>query len=350
MYQPPGPKTPALSMRPSFTPRLVNGLFDDPTLFIPFLFVNRAILFDLGDIGALAPRDILKISHVFVTHTHMDHFMGFDRLLRLHLGREKNLFLYGPRGFRQNVEGKLAGYSWNLVENYATRLALTVIEVLADRLTTSQYVCHNKFVATQKATSTSFESILIEEPAFTVSATLLDHGIPCLGLTLEEKFHVNIKKENLNALGLEPGPWLNQFKQALYNEQPPNSVFVVEDKKREKCRKEYVLGELADQITKISPGQKICYFVDVGYTPANRDKMIALAANADHLYIEAAFLEKDNQVASLKNHLTARQAGTIAAKAHAKKFTIFHFSPRYTSQEHLLQEEASKAYKSHLAK
>ncbi|MBW2643668.1 MAG: MBL fold metallo-hydrolase, partial [Deltaproteobacteria bacterium] len=97
-------------MRPSFLPRLVNGPFDDPGLFIPFLLEKRAIIFDLGDIYSLSSRDILKISHVFISHTHMDHFLGFDRLLRLFLGREKHLYMYGPEGFLKNVEGKLAGY------------------------------------------------------------------------------------------------------------------------------------------------------------------------------------------------------------------------------------------------
>ena len=336
-------------MRPSFHPRLVNGPFDDPTLFIPFLFINRAIMFDLGDIATLTPRDILKTSHVFVSHTHMDHFVGFDRLLRLHLGREKDLYLYGPRGVRQNVEGKLAGYSWNLVENYTNRFALNVIEVLPDRLTTNQYVCRQKFVATEKATITSYDKVLLEEPAFTVSAVQLDHGIPCLGLTLEEKYHVNIRKENVKALGLETGPWLNRFKRALYNQQSPDSIFLAGDERQDKPQKKFILGELSDQITKISPGQKICYIVDVGYTRDNLAKIIEFTANADHLYIEAAFLEKHSKTARLKNHLTARQAGTIAAKARVKKFTIFHFSPRYTSQEHLLQKEASEAYKIHLS-
>ena len=103
-------------MRPSFHPRLVNPPFGDPGVFIPFSYEKRAVLFDLGDIQSLSPRDILKISHIFISHTHMDHFFGFDHLLRLHLGREKVLYLYGPGGILKNVEGKLAGYTWNLAD------------------------------------------------------------------------------------------------------------------------------------------------------------------------------------------------------------------------------------------
>lgn len=106
-------------MGPTFLPRLVNGPFDDPALFVPFRHQHRALLFDLGDIATLPSRDVLKISHIFVTHTHMDHFAGFDRVLRLMLGRDKELFLVGPQGFLTNLAGKLAGYCWNLVENYA---------------------------------------------------------------------------------------------------------------------------------------------------------------------------------------------------------------------------------------
>ena len=105
-------------MKPSFHPRLINDSFSDPGLFIPFLFEKRALLFDLGDLAALSPRDVLKVSHVFVTHTHMDHFIGFDTILRLLLGRDKEIHVYGPSNFIQKVEAKLSAYTWNLVENY----------------------------------------------------------------------------------------------------------------------------------------------------------------------------------------------------------------------------------------
>jgi ribonuclease Z len=123
-------------MRPLFHPRLINGPFEDPALLISFDFERRAILFDLGEIYPLSARDVLKISHIFVTHTHIDHFAGFDRLLRICLGREKDLHLYGPAGFLSNVEGKLAGYTWNLVEQYGDSFSIRATEIHPDhRLT-----------------------------------------------------------------------------------------------------------------------------------------------------------------------------------------------------------------------
>ncbi len=143
-------------MRPSFLPRLVNGPFDDPSLYIPFFYEKRAVIFDLGDICSLSSRDILKISHIFVTHTHMDHFIGFDKLLRLSLGRDQDLFMYGPENFIKNVEGKLAGYSWNLVKNYTNLLSLHVTEVHDDHLVTKDYICQNGFIPASKAVKHPF--------------------------------------------------------------------------------------------------------------------------------------------------------------------------------------------------
>lgn len=324
-------------MRPSFQPRMVNGPFEDPGLIIPFAFEKRAILFDLGEIYTLWPRDVLKISHVFVTHTHIDHFAGFDRLLRLMLGREKILSLYGPRGFSDNVRGKLAAYSWNLTENYTNRFELHVNEVLPDQLITAIYPCRNKFQPVSEPVVSPFDGILVSEPAFTVSAVILDHQIPCLGFSIKEPFHVNIIKESLERLGLEIGPWLRDFKNALFEGRDPDSVFGWE-------AGEFRLGTLAEEIACVTPGQKITYITDVRFTKENADRIISFAKDSDMLFIEAAFLEEDRELAYQKYHLTARQAGMIAGMARVKQFFLFHFSPRYTEQVPILQEEAIGAY------
>lgn len=49
--------------------------------------VSRALLFDAGELGALAPKRILRLTDVFVSHAHMDHFAGLDRPVRVLLGR-----------------------------------------------------------------------------------------------------------------------------------------------------------------------------------------------------------------------------------------------------------------------
>jgi ribonuclease Z len=330
-------------MRPSFLPRLVNELLGDPGLFIPFLHQKRAIIFDLGDIHSLSAGDILKISHVFVTHTHMDHFIGFDRLLRLFLGRDQDLFLYGPQGFIKNVEGKLAGYSWNLVQNYSNHLALHVTEVRSDHLTTRDYICQRGFLPDAKAAKHPFDGLIHEEPTLSVFTRVLDHGLPCLGFAVKERFHVNVMKAGIARLGLEIGPWIKEFKQALFDHQNPDSEFEVPSGKKQ-VQKTFVLKDLAEQIARITPGQKISYITDVAYSESNVEKIVELVKDSDHLFIEASFLEKDKDIAGKKCHLTARQAGLIAGKAKVQRVTPFHFSPRYQGQELILEKEVMEAY------
>jgi len=328
-------------MRPSLLPRLVNGPFEDPILFIRFLFENRAIMFDLGDIHALSTRDILKLTHVFVTHTHMDHFAGFDRMLRIFLGREKQLHLFGPQGFIRNVEGKLGGYQWNLVENFTNRFSIKVTEIWTDRLVSRTYHCRDRFQPSQDSPEQAFSSRLLQEPSFTVSAMILDHRIPCLGLTIEENFHVNIKKDALTDMGLDVGPWIQVFKRGLYEKQPPDTPIEIHSAGTTRC---YSLGKLRDRIAILTPGQKISYVTDVLYSPDNLEKIIAFAKGSDQFFIEAAFLEADAHIAARKYHLTARQAGEIAGLAGARKIIPFHFSPRYSNEAFLLETEALEAF------
>jgi ribonuclease Z len=333
-------------MKPLIHPRLVNDPFGDPGLYVELLFEHRALLFDLGDIRALAPRQLLRVSDVFVSHTHMDHFIGFDRLLRLSLGREKNISLYGPPGFLRNVAGKLAGYAWNLADKYNYPLSLQITEVHPQHTLCCKYSCAKKFQSSQNPDQQPFNGTLYQEPAFEVSAIILDHHIPCLGFSIKERFHVNIIKNGLENLGLSPGPWLTEFKQALYNQMDPTANFEVKSD-RQKTARQFNLGALTDKIARITPGQKITYITDVVDSAENSEKIVKFAAGSDHLFIEAVFLDQDLELAKKKHHLTARRAGQLAATSQVKQFTVFHFSPRYTGMAQRLQEEARIAAEHH---
>ncbi|MEW5909996.1 MAG: ribonuclease Z, partial [Thermodesulfobacteriota bacterium] len=88
----------------------------------------------------------------------------------------------------------------------------------------------------------------------------------------------------------------------------------------------------------------ITYLTDIVFDPSNEKKAISLAKDSDHLFIEAAFLDKDREIAHKKHHLTAYQAGYIAGKSKAREFTLFHHSPRNMGLLHEIQNEAQQGF------
>lgn len=332
-------------MRPIFRPELVNGPFGDPGLFVDFKFDRRALLFDLGDITALPPKKILRISDVFVSHTHMDHFFGFDRLLRLCLGRPARIRLYGPPGFAAQVEHKLAAYTWNLVENYPGDFLVDAWEV--DTQWSGRGLrlrCRRRFQREPLEARQFPGGVLLDEPAFRVRAAFLDHGTACLGFAIEEKVHVNVWKNRLAELGLAVGPWLKELKDAvahgLADETPVRAWGRDDNGLHERV---LPLGSLKATVLRLVPGEKICYVTDVVFHPDNVERIAALAAHASQLFIESTFLDQDADHAARKMHLTARQAGSIARAAGAKGVVAFHFSPRYAGRDAELRAEVEAA-------
>lgn len=334
-------------MRPIFHPDLVNGSTGDPALFVDCMFERRALLFDLGDIRALPPRKLMRISHAFITHAHMDHFIGFDWLLRILLGREKDLHLFGPPGFLAQVEHKLRAYTWNLVHNYASDFILRVTEVDGKGAgRRASFRCQSEFRREDEESIACPENILLLEPAMQVRYALLDHGgIPCLAYALQEQAHVNVWKNRLQELGLPLGSWLRDLKQAVLRNEPDHWLMRVawrEDGVQQE--RMLPLSELKPAL-RIVPGQKIAYVTDVAWHEDNVARIIDLARNADLLYIEAAFMERDADHARRKFHLTSRQAGKIARAANVGCVIPLHFSPRYTGEEKAsLRAEVAAAF------
>jgi len=330
-------------MKSAFVPRLVNPPFGDPGLYVSLRYQGRAVLFDLGRIDRQPAAALLKVTHVFVSHTHMDHFIGFDHLLRIFLARDRHVELYGPPGIIDNVRGKLAGYTWNLTDSYP--FVLTVHEVAPDLIETVRFPARTAF-ATEPLGRGPFNGILYDTADCRVAAAHLDHRIPCLGFALIEKTRLNVRPEQLGDLGIPAGRWLNDLKAAIRDGLAEDTPIRAEWREGATRREAtFPLAELRSRLLVETPGQKLAYVVDTVFSRDNIARITELVRGADIFYCESLFLDADRDQATKRYHLTARQAGTLARAAGVVRLETFHFSPRYERDPAPLRTEAQAVFR-----
>lgn len=327
-------------MRSVFFPHLVNGPFGDPALYVRLAHRGEAFLFDCGDLHPLAPREILKIEAVFVSHAHIDHLVGFDALLRYFLYRERPLFFYGPPGLIDRIGHKLAGYTWNLIEDYP--LVLTVRE-WGESGREAVFRASEAFRRGEVAPFASPRGILLSTPDLRVRCVPLDHGgIVSLGFALEETLHVAIHRDALEERGFATGPWLTAFKGRVRRGEPQETPVAVPLARGGEVL--VPLGELTAAVAHVEEGMKITYVTDVSPSEQNQEKIVELAAGSHLLAVEATFAHADLERARTRNHLTAHLAGTLARRAGAARLLVFHHSPRYQDEPERLAAEARRAF------
>lgn len=321
-------------MREKLLPSLINRPCGDPGMILYSLVEGYYLMFDLPDLHHVPTRILRKTRSVFVTHTHMDHFIGMGHFLRLNLTRDDLVVLCGPRGFIRNVEGFLASFTWNLGEEYPFSLEVREVDHASVMVTT--YSCRRHF------RRETYEELLMPDPLLRadrldVRACTLDHGIPSLAFRVDEHNHININADRLQSAGMEKGPWLADLKNAIREAKPDDTLMATPVGPQ-------TLGELKDRFVIITPGQTFGYVVDMAYRDTNLDILIPFIRGVDILYIESAFPESEEQRALERNHLTTRQAAEIAAAAGAHKLRPLHISPKYFGMEDEFCRELQKHF------
>jgi ribonuclease Z len=327
-------------------PRLVNDPFGDPGLYLDFRDERRALLFDLGDITALAPRKLLRLSHVFVTHTHMDHFSGFDHLLRVVLGRKERIVLTGGPRFVDQVEHKLRAYTWNVVHRYAVPITIEAREVAPGGA--GQGARFSSLKGFEREPLDFFQlddDVLHNEATFRVRGRFVDHEMACIAFAIEEKARVNVGRDRLEALGVTAGPWLRALKAAVLAGAPDDLPIGVRWRDRDgEHAMSRPLRDLRHVVLDVRPGRRIGYVTDLRYSEPNIEALAGLLQGVDLLFIESVFLQEDQDHAARKNHLTAQQAGLIARRVGAGAVVPFHFSPRYEGRDAELVDQVRSAW------
>ena len=96
-----------------------------------------------------------------------------------------------------------------------------------------------------------------------------------------------------------------------------------------------------EQASERRPGQRFAFIMDTRLC----DAAFALADRADLLVCESTFANAEAGLARDYGHLTAGQAGQIAAQSGARLLVLTHFSQRYESgDDQRLADEAASAF------
>ncbi len=96
-----------------------------------------------------------------------------------------------------------------------------------------------------------------------------------------------------------------------------------------------------EEVSEVRPGQVFALVMDTRLC----DGVGELAADADMLVIESTFLDRDAALAADYGHLTAGQAGRVAADGRVRHLVLTHFSERYgADEEERFRAEAAAAF------
>ncbi len=159
--------------------------------------------------------------------------------------------------------------------------------------------------------------LVFEEDDFTVSTFPVYHRTPdCYGFVFEEFSRRPFLSEKAEVLKIPPGPWRGELVRGQSVTLPDGRVI----------DPEMVLGEE-------QPGTKMVHVGDAGRT----DNLLDVVRDADVLVIEATYLETEKDLAEQFGHLTAQQAGELAAEAGVGTLILTHISRRYRAEQ-ILEE------------
>ncbi|TAL62781.1 MAG: ribonuclease Z [Bacteroidetes bacterium] len=231
-----------------------------------------------------------KINHIFISHLHGDHIFGLYGLLSTFslMGRKSPVHLYAPENYPQMLNCHLDDFDIHLSFDidFIPLSAKDPVQILNDKY-------------------------------LTVTAFPLKHRIPSFGFLFREK-----KSER------------NIIKESIAKYHIP-TVRIPAIKKGE----DFVTSEGAiirnEEIT-LPPPEPLSYAYcsDTKYFK----RLASFVKGATVLYHEATFDESNRDLAAVTGHSTALDAARTAFDAGAGSLIIGHFSARYRTVSHLVEE------------
>lgn len=320
-------------------PTFFAGLLDDPVLLVRVRPLKENCLFDCGQIHHLAKRILKSVTALFISHAHMDHFMGIDTFIRHNHVSPKTFDIFGPPGIGSKVAAKLSGYDWNLTEpNWCT---FRVHEIHPDRTLTflnpgaEGFPCH----LSEETPRTGSE--IYRNPFLEVKAELCDHKIPTLIYRATELHSFLVDEKRIERLGLIRGDWLRILKKRFYGGAMAQGPLKVLRRCGDRVVEELVErpADLYEAIRGEGAPASIGYVTDIGASRENLEKVATLMEGVTLLVCECTFLAGEWNKAQLSSHLSTIDLNRLVERLRPRFLLPMHFSNSYSGKSRLLYEE-----------
>lgn len=319
-------------------PTCFSGLIDDPCLVIRDRPVHQSIMLDCGALSHVAKREMKPVRAIFISHAHMDHFMGFDAFLRQVHASPRSIDLFGPAGFADRVEARLRGYDWNLAETYWC--SFTVHEIYMEEVVSFRFSGPERF-ARSRAGAKPREAVIYTLNHMEVSAELLDHRIPVLAFKVRERKIFGVDLEKMAGLDLVQGDWLCELKRRFFHDWPDCGPLTILRKVSGAEVEESVadVRGLYGKIFAECSSASIGYLTDIGFHPENRDKVERFLGGVTLLAGECAFLQADLAKARSSHHLCTADLNLLLERIRPRYFLPMHLSKTYLGRSSELYAE-----------
>ena len=317
------------------TVQLVNGSAGDPVLYLDYPGSDNALLFDGGENCALTRAKLADLETVFITHHHVDHFVGLDRIVRANLDGDKTLHVFGPANTIRRVYDRVTSYDHPFFP--FMKLCLRVVELLPGVMRVAEFGCATKFAAPDVREHPWAGRVCYETEFLRVEAVPADHTVPCLAFALAEKPGFHPDPEKIAAGLLRGGEWVSEALRLLRAGAPDTTELEIQGGR-------FRLAALRDRYFVESAGARVAYVTDTLWSDAVRPELVKLAKGAWRLYCDSYYAAAQAKDAAKHRHMMAPQAGELAKLAKVEQLVLIHFAPRYAGRYATLVEEAAAVF------
>lgn len=272
---------------------------------------------ECGDASDLTVKDVQNTNAVFISHTHIDHFVNFDAVIRHQIGIQRRVVIVGPKGIASQVQAKLRSYTWNLIEQGA--IVYEIREVIDENETRVYEV--EPPIWDLKPLPAIEGNVVFKEASFSVSWVALDHKTPSLAYKFQENDTIKI---DIQTSGFRGGKWVNDLKKA-FESKLEEEVISIEGKDFQAKELFYLLH--------VKKGDTLGVIMDHAANVDNHKKIKTHFEGCNKVYIECFYKEEDKAQAEANFHSYSKMSGKIMQATKVMEAIPVHFSRKYNQDQ-----------------